>query len=168
MAEAREPTRVAALGWGVKQSFRNYVEATGGTIETGGGAERAADGGFSFPAAAGEALRLDADGKPVGRGAFLGEVRFAAHGGMLSVRLADPAVELGPSGGVLSAADAAAGGRRVEIARLDLASMTSGDGGEIVIPAALTIDGSFVLGDHYPPMTPLDPVRLVLFPHSLG
>ena len=167
MAEgAREPTRVAALGWGVKQSFCNYVAATGGTIETGGGAERAADGGFSFPAAPGEALRLDADGKPVGRGAFVGEVRFAAHGGMLSVRLADPAVELGPSGGALSVAEA--GGRRVEIARLDLPAMTSGDGGELVIPAALTIDGSFVLGDHYPPMTPIDPVRLVLSPHAPG
>lgn len=162
MAEAQPPVRIATLGWGVKQSFRNYVEATGGTIETLGGAERASDGGFIFPATAGEGVRLDADGRPQGRAAFQGGVRFEAHGGMLSVRLADPAVELGPTGGALSVADAAAGGRRVEIARLDVPAMAWGDDGEIVIPAALTIDGCFLLGDHYPPMTPLDPVRLAL------
>jgi hypothetical protein len=87
-------------------------------------------------------------------------VRFDAHGGMLSVRLSDPALEIGPSGAVLTVADGAARNRRVEIARLDLTAMTSGDSGEIVIPAALTLDGSQVLGDHYPPMTALDPVRL--------
>lgn len=159
---AEERGNVTMLSWGVKQSFRSYVEAAGGVIEAAGGAARTADGGFAFSPAPGGDLRLDANGKLEGHGTFTGEVKFEAHGGMLSVCLADPAVEIGASGAVLTAFDSSARTRRVEIARLDLAAMTSGDAGEIVIPAALAMDGIQVLGDHYPPMTALDPVRLTL------
>ena len=40
--------------------------------------------------------------------------------------------------------------------------MISGEPGEIVIPATVSMHGSQWLGDHYPPRTPLDPVRLIL------
>lgn len=158
MSEHRQPV---ALSWGVKQSFRRYVEMAGGSIETSGAVGRTDDGEFTFTASPGRELTLDANGAPQGRCAFAGEVRFQAHGGMLAVRLADPAVEIGPSGGVLTVADGQTGGRRVEIARLDVAAAAS-DAGELVIPAALSVEGIPVLGDHYPPMTPLDPVRLKL------
>jgi hypothetical protein len=82
----------ATLTWGLKQSFRAYVEGAGGAIETAEGARRSADGAFIFPAAPGEGLRLGADGKPRGVGRFVGEVRCEAHGGMLKVFLADPSV----------------------------------------------------------------------------
>lgn len=167
MTENPQPVLAATLWWGVKQSFRGYVEATGGTIETRDGAERAADGGFTFSAAPENGLGLDADGKPHGQGKFLGEVRFEAHGGMLSVCLADPILEIGPSGAALSVADSRERARRVEIAKLDLTAMTS-EGGEFVIPAALSMDGWQLLGDHYPPMTALDPVRLTLAGGDLG
>lgn len=153
---------VTTLTWGVKQSFRRYVEATGGTTEAGEGVERTADGEFSFAAAPGGDLRLGADGKPEGQGRFLGEVRFEAHGGMLSVTLVDLAVEVGAAGAVLTVCDGKAPVRRVEIARLDLDAMTTDEAGEAVIPTALSIDGIQLLGDHYPPMTPLDPVRLAV------
>ncbi len=65
---------VTMLSWGVKQSFRSYVEATGGVIEAGGGAERTADGGFTFAPAPGGDLRVGADGKLEGRGTFAGEL----------------------------------------------------------------------------------------------
>ncbi|MFC3068577.1 HtaA domain-containing protein [Phenylobacterium soli] len=149
MTDQRQPAAdapIAALEWGVKQSFCNYVRMAGGSIETAAGAE-AVEGGFRFPAAPGE-------------GRFQGEVRFDAHGGMLAVRLADPAVEIGPGRAVLSIADLSAGGRRVEIATLDLAAASTEADGARLIPAALTLDGSFVLGDHYPPGTALDPLRL--------
>ncbi|WP_332764742.1 HtaA domain-containing protein [Phenylobacterium sp.] len=155
---------VSALSWGVKQSFRTYVEAAGGAIEVRDGAERAEDGSFTFAAAPGGDLRLDADGKLAGRGAFLGEVRFEAHGGMLSVCLADPILEIGPAGGVVTVADSSARDYRLEVAQLDLGAMTSGESGEIVIPATVSMHGSQWLGDHYPPRTPLDPVRLILAP----
>jgi hypothetical protein len=150
--------QVTTLGWGVKQSFRNYVESVGGRIETLGAAVRATDGGFIFPAAPDGDLRLDEDGRPTGVGRFAGEVRFEAHGGMLSVLLTALAIEIGPSGAVLTVAGER--GERLELATLDLAAITSGDDGDLVIPVALSMDGSYFLGDHYPPRTALDPVRL--------
>ena len=154
----------ATLSWGLKQSFRAYVEAAGGAIETGAGAQRAADGVFTFAAAPGEGLKLGSDGKPEGVGRFVGEVRCEAHGGMLKVFLADPSVEIGPAGAVLSVADTPARDRRVELALLDLAAATIADDGEMVIPTKLSRDGWQVLGDHYLPSTPLDAVRLKLPP----
>jgi len=154
--------RVIRLDWGVKQSFRGYVEAAGGTIGVDGGAERTADGAFSFAAGPGEGLSFDADGTPSGLGAFVGEARFEAHGGMLSVCLADPALEVSPTGLVLTAADSVKRDWRGIIATLDLAAATTDDQGEMIIPAALAMDGIQVLGDHYPMRTALDPVRLTL------
>ena len=154
----------ATLSWGLKQSFRAYVEGAGGAIETGAGAQRSADGAFTFPAAPGGSLTLGADGKPEGFGGFTGEVRCEAHGGMLKVFLADPGVEIGSAGAVVTVADTRARDRRVELAQLDLAAATIADDGAWVIPAKLSRDGWQVLGDHYPPSTPLDPVRLKLAP----
>ncbi len=153
----------ATLEWGLKQSFRAYVEGAGGSIETGEGVERAPDGAFVFSAAPGDAgVSLGADGKPQGVGSFLGEVRCQAHGGMLKVTLIDPSVEIGPDGGAITVVDPFARDGRVELAVLELDAATSGDDGDIVIPTKLSKDGWRVLGDHYPPMTPLDPVRLKL------
>jgi hypothetical protein len=154
--------RVAALHWGVKTSFRGYVAMMGGVTEVGAGAEIAADGGFTFSVAPYSDLALDATGALTGQGQFLGSVRFEAHGGMLKVYLADPALEIGATGAMLTVADSADRTRRVTIALLDLAAMTRGDDGEAVIPTALTMEGCQLLGDHYPPGTVLDPVRVVL------
>ena len=153
---------VGPLGWGVKQSFRSYVEGSGGTIEADGGATRGADGEFSFEPAPGEALSVGADGKPHGIARFTGEVRCEAHGGMLKMFLADPAIEIGPAGAALTAADSPARDRRCELAVLDLAAATTGEAGELVIPSKLSKDGWRIMPDHYLPTTPLDPVRLRL------
>jgi hypothetical protein len=153
----------ATLTWGVKQSFRNYVESAGGAIETGNGAGRADDGAFTFAAAPDNALSLGADGKPTGQGRFSGEVRMNAHGGMLKVNLADPWLEIGPEGTALTVIDnGLRNPRRVEFARLDLAAATMGDDGELAIPVALSNDGCAILGDHYPLKTLVDPARLKL------
>lgn len=117
MSDQNKPA--ASLQWGVKQSFRNYVAMTGGTTEVGGGAQTTEDGAFVFAAADG-GLSLDADGRLQGRGGFLGEVKFQAHGGMLSVFLADPAIEVDDKGAALTAADTPKRDYRVEVARLDL------------------------------------------------
>ena len=157
------PTKVVAqLCWGLKQSFRAYVEAAGGTIEVGAGAERTADGGFAFALVPGEGLGLSDDGKLEGVGRFAGQVLCRAHGGMLNVFLADPVVEIRSAGAVITVADTPARDQRVTLAELDLGGATIEDGGDMAIPTKLSRDGWKVLGDHYAPGAPLDPVCLRL------
>lgn len=155
---------MATLSWGVKQSFRSYVEAAGGTVATTRGAERAPDGGFLFPEGPLSTLAQGADGRLRGAGRFQGEVSFNAHGGMLSVVLVDPWIEASEAGLILTVADSPAATHRLPFAKLDADAMTTDalttDGG-LVLPAAITLDGMFLLGDHYPPGTVLDPVRLL-------
>lgn len=147
--------RVTRLGWGVKESLRAYVEGSGGTIDADAGAARTGDGGFAFEAEDGSDLVLGdgapADGALSGTGRFRGRVAFKAHGGMLSVTLTDPWVEAAADGWVLSIAETAT--RRTPIARLGAL-----EGGAMT--AVTTLDGMMILGDHYPPGTALDPVRL--------
>jgi hypothetical protein len=154
------------LVWGVKQSFRGYVDAMGGVTEAAGGATRTADGAFAFPPASDSDLARDASGALSGTGRFQGEVRFDAHGGMLKVFLADPAVEIGPDGAALTVADSPARDRRIAIASLDLSAAAADADGALSLPAKLTIDGYFLLGDHYPPGTLVDPVLLAPAPGS--
>ena len=162
MAEDQNLLAVSALHWGVKQSFRGYVAMMSGVTEVDGGVEVAADGGFTFAVALDSDLALDAAGALTGQGRFLGSVRFEAHGGMLKVFLADPALEISSTDAIVTVADGPHRTRRVAIARLDLAAMTRGDDGEAVIPATVTMEGCQLLGDHYPPGTVLDPVRVML------
>lgn len=157
MPDAREPRRIAALTWGVKASFRGYVAAAGGTTATAGGATADAEGAFVFPAAADSDLALAADGTLAGAGRFTGEVRFEAHGGMLKVVLADPAVAPAEGGWTLSVD---VGGRRETVAKLDAAAAAPGPDGRLDLPAALTLEGYWWLGDHYPPGTVVDAVGL--------
>lgn len=138
------------LAWGVKQSFRSYVEGSGGIIVAEEGATRAADGTFLFEATAESDINLE-QGELRGTGRFRGRVSFRAHGGLLSVTLADPWVEPAGDDWVLSIAETAT--RRTAIARLGTAT----DGS---LSATTTLDGMMILGDHYPPGTPLDPVWL--------
>jgi len=156
MAE-NEAATAGALGWGVKQSFRNYVESAGGTIEFGAGAAREADGAFTF-VPAGDGLTLSPDGRPQGVARFQGELRFEAHGGMLKVFMADPAIEIGEAGAFVTVAETPERDKRVELARLDLTKATQADSGALTIPTVMARDGWRVLGDHYLPGTPLDPV----------
>ncbi|WP_337187325.1 HtaA domain-containing protein [Phenylobacterium sp.] len=149
---------IKRLIWGVKQSFRAYVEGSGGTIAVSDGAGRADDGTFAFEAADDSDLAFGADGTLSGVGRFRGQVAFKAHGGMLSVTLTDPWVEATDAGLVLSVAETAA--RRTAIAKLDTAALAPAADGTAELPAVITLDGMTIVGDHYPPGTPLDPVRL--------
>lgn len=148
------------LTWGVKQSFRAYVEAAGGEVTPGGGTTRDADGAFVFVTTDQSALAVSADGAVTGEGHFEGEVKFVAHGGMLSVFLADPRIESGAEGLVLTVADSPARDRRIAIVKLDAANASRAPDGALLLPATMTLDGMFLLGDHYPPGTVVDPVRL--------
>ncbi len=146
------------LTWGVKESFRAYVEAAGGTISVRDGATRDAEGSFVFTALPGGDLAIVGDGPPTGALRFQGTVAFEAHGGMLRSTLAELGVEADQDGLVLTAAQAPGGTRRCTIARLGPVEATPQ--GAIILGAVITLDGMFQIADNYPPGTPLDPVRL--------
>lgn len=127
-------TEVTGLIWGVKASFRDYVKGVSGTV---GGTAPIVDGGFVFSHRSG--LH------------FSGAVTFRAHGGMLDVTLADPAIE----GGVLSVFD---GTERIRVARLDWGEPEVVNGRSIwkQVRATLTTHGSHLLGGSYAVGTELD------------
>ena len=71
------------LTWGVKASFRSYVEAVGGSFTLADGATSTEDGSFVFMAAPAGDLNIAPDGSATGAMRFQGSVSFEAHGGML-------------------------------------------------------------------------------------
>ncbi|OYU69287.1 MAG: hypothetical protein CFE28_04275 [Alphaproteobacteria bacterium PA2] len=153
--------QVTHLSWGVKQSFRGYVEGAGGTITIDGGVERTAEGGFIFPVDE-AALTLNAEGQLEGRATFRGEVGFEAHGGMLNVFLAEPILEIISGEAKITVADTPSRKYRTEVARMDLTAMVRDEAGALTLPTTLSMDGIQWLGDHYPLRAPLDPATLAL------
>lgn len=146
------------LTWGVKASFRAYVEAAEGVITVSDGAERDADGAFVFAAVPGGDLAIPGAGSPTGGARFQGTVAFEAHGGMLKATVSDVGVDVEGGELVLTAAQTFDPSRRVIIARLGLIERT--EAGSVILSSAITFDGMLQIADNYPPGTALDPVRL--------
>lgn len=152
--------KITTLHWGVKESFRRYVEGSGGAVAVSGSASRAENGEIVFPAIGANDLETGAAGAWQGQAQFSGAVSFSAHGGMLNVLIVDPAIAITPAGAVLTVAEAEGAARRIEFARLDIGAATHNAEGDLIIPARLTMDGAYALGDHYPATTQIDSVRL--------
>lgn len=146
------------LTWGVKASFRSYVEAAEGTINVSDGATRDEEGCFVFTAVPGGDLAIAADGSVSGAMRFQGTVTFEAHGGMLSTTLTDLGIEVGTDGLVLTAVQAPLSQDRCAIAKLAPIAADTSDA--IALGAEITMDGMYQIADNYPPGTELDPVRL--------
>lgn len=146
------------LSWGVKASFRNYVEAAGGSIDLSDGATRAEDGTFVFNAIPGGDLSIAPDGSASGAMRFEGTITFDAHGGMLKSTLTELGVEGGADGLVLTALQAPLNRDRCAIATLS--PVDAGPDDAITLGAQITLDGMYQIADNYPPGTELDPVRL--------
>ncbi|MCC3775451.1 HtaA domain-containing protein [Streptomyces sp. UNOB3_S3] len=139
------------LGWGLKKSFRDYVEGgfANGAIKTTDGAQRTADGSFAFTDGKGT---YDMSTHAVGS-TFKGGVRFTGHEGELDITFADVKLA-GDAGGKTGriTADVTKDGKTqddVPIAALDLAAAkrTMGAGGKVTfdgIPATLTAEGAKV------------------------
>ncbi|MEU3350323.1 HtaA domain-containing protein [Streptomyces sp. NPDC037389] len=140
------------LGWGLKKSFRDYVEGgfANGAISVTDGARRAADGSFAFTDGKGT---YDMSTHAVGS-TFKGGVRFTGHDGELDITFADLklAGDAGGKTGRITADVTTKGGTPqddVPIAALDLAAAkrTMGAGGKVTfdgIPATLTAEGAKV------------------------
>jgi len=146
------------LTWGVKASFRGYVQAVEGTVTLADGATQADDGTFAFNALPGGDLIIASDGTASGSARFQGSVAFDAHGGMLRSTLSELGIEVGEKGLVLTANEAPMNKGRCVIA--DLGPAEIGADGKVTMGAVITLDGMFQIADNYPPGTVLDPVRL--------
>jgi hypothetical protein len=146
------------LIWGVKASFRNYVEAAEGSITLSDGATRAEDGAFVFAAEPNGDLIIAADGSATGAMRFQGTVTFEAHGGMLKATLKELAIEASEDGLVLTVLDGPMNKRRCAVAELDLIAIDSGS--SVTMNSKITMDGMYQIADNYPPGTELDPVQL--------
>lgn len=146
------------LTWGVKASFRSYVEAMEGTITLGDGATRTDDGAFVFTAVPGGDLSIDSDGSATGSMRFEGTVTFEAHGGMLKSTLAELALEAGDDGLMVTVLEAPMNQRRCAIAKL--AAIETGSDGGLTAATEITMDGMYQIADNYPPGTELDPLQL--------
>ncbi|MCK6066059.1 MULTISPECIES: HtaA domain-containing protein [Microbacterium] len=149
---------VPGLYWGVRDSFLRYVLGNpDGQLYGDDGVETDGDGMFRFP------LRTLERSGPSWRIGFGGEVRFAAHFGMLDVALRHPVVELDESGGLLSVDGP--NGASLPIVRLEWAAPVLIEGRWVVFPplsTTLTEEGVAVFGDVYAAGTAFDDIRVAL------
>ena len=146
------------LTWGVKASFRGYVEAAEGSITLSDGATHAEDGTFVFMAQPGGDLSIAADGSATGTMRFNGTVTFEAHGGMLKSTLTELGLEAGDDGLVLTVLDGLMNKSRCAVAELGPVEVSAAGG--MTIASKITIDGMYQIADNYPPGTELDPIFL--------
>ena len=148
----------STLTWGVKASFRSYVEGAEGSIAVSDGATRAEDGTFIFTAVPGGDFAISPDGNATGSMRFKGTVTFEAHGGMLKSTLSELGLEVGEDGPVLTVLEAPSNQDRCAIARLNFVEKDPNNA--TTLGAKITMDGMYQIADNYPPDTELDPVRL--------
>jgi hypothetical protein len=163
-AQAQEPVPITDgyVDWGVRQSFRTYVGASGITVSQ--GATINADGTFRFPVESGSY-------DPATRTTVVnarGTVHFEKHGGQLDVTIADPRVRIDGERPVLVvdtlSRDLESGELiaydDVEFATLFPAPARFETTGETTnwrgVEARLTEAGSPAFEAHYPPGTEMD------------
>ena len=170
-AAAIIPIKGGEVDWGIKESFRNYIEGpiAKGKIEVSGGAVRAADGTFVFPVGAGTYDTTTHTTEVVASGT----VHFTGHEGALDVTFSNPRVVLGGGSPAVFAdvsSKAFTPGEPeafpgVEFASLDLSAVAPVFGTESVtlsaIPAVLTEAGSKAFSGFYKPGAALDPLGVI-------
>lgn len=146
------------LTWGVKASFRGYVEAAGGSITVSDGATRTDDGAIVFNAIPGGDLSIASDGTATGSMKFEGTAVFEAHGGMLKSTLTELALEASDDGLLITVLEAPMNQSRCDIAKVT--KIEIGSDNSTSASTEITMDGMYQIADNYPPGTELDPLQL--------
>lgn len=154
----------AALTWGVKQAFRDYVTGSvaNGTVSTSG---VGGDGPFTWSGGRGTYNTTDR----MGGASFGGSVRFTGHNGALDVTVANLRVQVdGGSRGTLYGDLTAGGSTRSGVA---IASLALGSGSATVaddqvrwtgVPATLTSAGAGAFEGFYSAGEAMDPLSFTL------
>ena len=136
---------MTGLTWGIKRSFVDYVAASSGVV-TATGVSTSPDG-YTFPRSEATPTELR----------FTGVVEFAAHGGMLAITVANPAIERHEDKTELTIDDPNVPGGRLAFATLDPGAPD--DAGLVTARAVLTREGSRLFDGYYPTGIELDDVR---------
>lgn len=161
-AAATKTVEGGELDWGVKASFREYIEdfAQEGRIEVGGGAATAEDGSYRFPVVSGS---YDEE-TGVNEVQYAGSVNFFAYGGILDITIENPKVVLDGSGDGAVFAHVVAGGENLEeleLVALDATGVTPVTGTKTLtwegVGSAITAAAEPVFGN-YPAGTAFDDV----------
>ncbi|MFE6869671.1 HtaA domain-containing protein [Kitasatospora sp. NPDC057692] len=156
-----------ALDWGVKASFRTYIESPasqGGAIELTGGATRNADGTFHFGLAS---AKYDLTTHTLSS-SFTGGVHFTAHHGALDVALSDLRITTAGTAGTLTADTASKESMGAsEVTKRDdvpLVTFTVGRDTTTGVPTAakLTEEGAKAFAGFYQAGADMDPLALLL------
>ncbi|MFF2078638.1 HtaA domain-containing protein [Kitasatospora sp. NPDC058162] len=156
-----------ALDWGVKASFRSYIEgqaSQGAAVELTGGATRNADGTFRF----GLAKATYDLGTHALSSTFTGGVHFTAHHGALDVALSDLRITTSGTTGTLTADTASKESvGATEITRRDdvpLVTFAVGRDTTTGVPTAakLTEQGARAFAGFYQAGADMDPLSLLL------
>ena len=155
------------LDWGLKESFRAYVEGpiADGEITMIAPATRNTDGTFRFPDGTGE---VDPDAGTVSVH-LAGGVSFYGHEGSLDLTIDDVRLQIAGGTGAI-VVDMRSGAETypdLEIVTLDLGGQQldpDPDGVVTLIDVAttLTAGGSTALGEFYPPGTSMDPFTFMI------
>ncbi len=178
VSAAPVPVADGELEWGVKTSFRTYIETpfVHGQIATADGATRAGDV-FEFPAVSGSF-----DGGTTVDARFGGSVHFTGHdfgsGPVLNLKFSDLHVVVSGTAGTLYADATYAGDinsgvvppvlhEDVPVASLDLSAVTPVAAGTLGlrwsnVPATLTAEGVAAFAGFYAAGDALDPVSFTL------
>ncbi len=139
------------LRWGVKRSLLEYVDDVVGEISIEAPAQKTEDGVFDFPLAS---SHTEGDTREL---QFNGAIRITAHGGLMSIPIESPWLELSGRAGNLFVTSEGSGPLRIaELRRTD----TCGDATEELWAASLAAESAPLFGGVYPPSTEMDPVRL--------
>jgi hypothetical protein len=150
------PAQHIALAWSIKASFHRYVSEAGSISVGAGAADR--DGRFFFPLA-----RSEVDGAARSHH-FAGEVHFTAHGGALSVVVADPWIVEDSTG--VSVTIRSDHGDRLVFAVLDAFPSVLDSAGEATATAAVNVrlsdQGAALFDFMYAPGSSLDPLAIEL------
>lgn len=152
----------ARMSWGVKDSFRTYLQggvAKGGWTTAGGAVFNS--GAFVFSGSDGAVDPESSKGSIT----YGGSVNFTGHGGVLDLTLADPEIQFSGTSGSLIANvtsnDTEGNPRsfgRITVADLAVSASVSGDVIDGNAGATLTAAGSDALGDFYEAGTAMAPV----------
>ncbi|QTV80485.1 HtaA domain-containing protein [Microbacterium sp. NIBRBAC000506063] len=139
-----EPLSGGLLLWRVRRSLLEYVQRVGGEVSYDAPTTWAEDA-FRFPSADWDA------------GQFVGDVRFAAYGRLLSIAVIDPWIETGHAAVWLSVANAEHT-NRFRVVELDDAGDWRSGG---TFSTRLTASGAELFGGTYPAGTDMAPIRVV-------